>query len=332
MLPLAGVKIIIDCFILFPYLCKMFKKQLTLLALVFTVLLIVLGSCKSKYEKLRASNDSAKKMAEGMRLYNKKEYSKALGLFDDLATRYRGRDGAEELFYYYAYTNYKLKDYTSARYHFKSFADTYPSSNRAEECRFMAAYCFYIDSPISSLDQENTSKAIDALQLFINLYPKSDRVPEAGKLIQNLRDKLEEKAFNNSNLYLTIGDYQAAVIAFGNTLRDYPDTKYGEQLEFLSVKAQYEYASHSYEATQEERYNQTIAFATQFAEKFPKSKYLKEVQQYSKDSSLGIIAVKKEFADALNDMKLAKKIASHKDTIKLQQPSEKGNDNKKIPY
>jgi outer membrane protein assembly factor BamD len=332
MVPLAWVKIIIDCFILFPYLCKMFKKQLKLIALVFTILIIVLGSCKSKYEKLRASNDSAKKYAEALKLYNTKDYSKALGLFDDLATRYRGRDGAEDLFYYYAYTNYKLKDYTSARYHFKSFADTYPSSARAEECRFMAAYCFYIDSPLSSLDQENTSKAIDALQLFINLYPKSDRVAEAGKLIQNLRDKLEEKAFNNSNLYLTIGDYQAAVIAFGNTLRDYPDTKYAEQLEFLTVKAQYEYASHSFEVAQEERYNQTIASASQFVEKFPKSKYLKEVQQYSKNSSQGIITVKKEYADALNDIRLAKKIESHKDTLKLQPPSEKGNDNKKIPY
>jgi outer membrane protein assembly factor BamD len=329
---LERLKIIIDCFILFPYLCKMFKKQLTLLALIFTVLLIVLGSCKSKYEKLRASNDSAKKYAEALRLYNKKEYSKALGLFDDLATRYRGRDGAEDLFYYYAYTNYKLKDYTSARYHFKSFADTYPSSTRAEECRFMAAYCFYIDSPISSLDQENTSKAIDALQLFINLYPKSDRVAEASKLIQNLRDKMEEKAFNNSNLYLIISDYQSAVISFGNTLRDYPDTKYAEQIEFLTIKAQYLYATHSAEFTQEERYNQTIAFANQFVEKFPKSKYLKEAQQYSKDSNQGIINVKKEFAAALNDPRLAKKIAKQKDTVKVQPPSEKGNDDKKIPY
>jgi len=165
----------------------MFKKQLTLLSCVFALLIITLGSCKSKYEKLRTSNDNAKKYSEGIKLYNKKEYTKALGLFDDLVTRYRGRAEAEDLFYYYAYTNYKLKDYTSARYHFKTFAETYPSSARAEECRFMAAYCYYLDSPIFSLDQENTKKAIEALQLFINLYPKSDRVAEASKLIQNLR-------------------------------------------------------------------------------------------------------------------------------------------------
>ena len=35
-----------------------------------------------------------------------------------LVTRYRGQEEAEDLFYYYAYTNYKLRDYTSAQVSF----------------------------------------------------------------------------------------------------------------------------------------------------------------------------------------------------------------------
>jgi outer membrane protein assembly factor BamD len=308
----------------------MFKKQLTLIAGVLAILIITLGSCKSKYEKLRASNDNAKKYAEAVKLYNKKEYSKALGLFDPLVTRYRGQAQAEDLYYYYAYTNYKLRDYTSARYHFKQFADTYPSSNRAEECRFMAAYCYYLDSPIFSLDQSNTNQAIESLQLFINLYPKSDRVAEASKLIQNLRDKLEEKSYANSKLYLTIGDFQAAVISFGNTLRDYPDTKYAEEIEFLTVKAQYQYSEQSLEQTQEERYNLVITYGKQFADKYPTSKYLHEVNEYIKDSNTGITRSKALLAEAMVNPRIAKKLAK-KDTIKIQPPSEKDNGNQKIP-
>lgn len=309
----------------------MFKKHLSFFFCVLAALFITLGGCKSKYEKLRASNDNAKKYSEAIKFYNKKEYTKALGLFEGLVTRYRGQEQAEDLYYYYAYTNYKLKDYTSARYHFKTFADTYPSSPRAEECRFMWGYCFYLDSPIYSLDQENTTKAIESLQLFINLYPKSDRVAEASKLIQNLRDKLEEKSFANSKLYLTIGDYQAAAIAFGNTLRDYPDTKYAEEIEYLTVKAQYLYAQHSREDFQEARYNVAVSDADQFVEKYPNSKYLKEVKQYKKDSEQGIVKTKNVLAEALVNSRVAKKIAK-KDTVKGQQPpSEKGNDDKKIP-
>ncbi|MBK0377936.1 outer membrane protein assembly factor BamD [Mucilaginibacter segetis] len=308
----------------------MFKKQRSIFTGVMLLLVIALGSCKSKYEKLRASNDNAKKYQEAIKYYNKKDYNKALGLFENLVTVYRGRAGYEDLYYYYAYTNYKLKDYTSARYHFKTFADTYPSSPRAEECRFIAAYCYYLDSPIYSLDQENTLKAIESLQLFINLYPKSDRVTEASKLIQDLRDKLEKKAFENSKLYLTIGDYQAAVISFGNTLRDYPDTKYAEELEYLTIEAQYDYAHQSRADKQEERYEQTISYADQFIEKYPQSKHIKDAEDYKKDSLDGIEKTKKLLAQALQDSKLAQKLAAQ-DTVHTQPPSEKNNNNQKIP-
>ena len=309
----------------------MFKKQLTLLASVLALLIITLGSCKSKYEKLKASNDYAKKYQEAIKYYNQKDYNKALGLFEVLVERYRGRAEAEDLFYYYAFTNYKLKDYTAARYHFKTFADTYPSSTRAEECRFFSAYCYYLDSPIYSLDQDNTLKAIEALQLFINLYPKSDRVTEASKLIQNLRDKLEEKSYADSKLYLTIGDYQSAVIAFGNTLRDYPDTKYAEELEYLTIKAQYEYAGISKETRQEDRYNQAISYADQFTEKYEKSKYLKAAADYKKDSEQGIQRAKRILAEASINPRLAEKIAKKDTTNTGQPPSVKGKDNQKIP-
>ncbi len=308
----------------------MFKKQRPILSGLLLIIILVAGSCKSKFEKLKASNDNAKKYQAALALYNKKQYSKALELFETLVQRYRGQAQAEDLYYYYAYANYNLKDYTSARYHFKTFADTYPASLRAEECRFMAAYCFYLDSPIYSLDQENTTKAIEALQLFINLYPKSERVAEAGKLIQNLRDKLERKAYENAKLYLTIGDYLAAVMAFGNTLRDYPDTKYAEEIEFLTIKAQYLYADHSRNYSQVERYTQALSFEQQFAEKYPSSKYLNAALSLKKDSERGIVIAKRQLEEEANDIKLARRFAK-KDTVTAQPPSEKGNENKKIP-
>jgi outer membrane protein assembly factor BamD len=308
----------------------MFKKQRPILSGLLLLLILVAGSCKSKFEKLKASNDNAKKYQAALAYYNKKDYSKALELFETLVQRYRGQTQAEDLYYYYAYANYNLKDYTSARYHFKTFADTYPASVRAEECRFMEAYCYYLDSPTYSLDQENTTKAIETLQLFINLYPKSERVAEAGKLIQNLRDKLERKSYENAKLYLTISDYYSAVIAFGNTLRDYPDTKYAEEIDYLTIKAQYEYADHSRNYTQVDRFNQAISYADQFTEKYPSSKYLASAKSLKKDSEAGVEGAKRQLAEEANDIKLARRFAK-KDTTTSQPPSEKIDNNKKIP-
>jgi outer membrane protein assembly factor BamD len=271
----------------------MFKnKSLTILSFILLIT-IVFTSCKSKFEKLRTSTDTARKYQEAIKLYNNKDYAKALILFDDLVQRYRGRAESEDLYYYYAYTNYKLKDFLSARYHFKTFADTYPSSPKAEECRFLAAYCFYLDSPNYSLDQDNTYKAIESLQLFINLYPKSDRVAEASKLILDLRDKLEQKSYENAKLFIDIGDYQSAVIAFKNSTRDFPDTKYAEEMEFLTIKSQYLYAKNSLETKQEERYQEAIDEYERFAEKYPKSTYLKEASDLKQDAIKGIEETKK---------------------------------------
>jgi len=266
----------------------MFKNKRLIIwasALFFS---FALFSCKSKFEKLRASNDNVAKYREAINLYNNKKYTKALVLFEDLSNKYRGRPENEELLYYYAYTNYRLRDYTSARYHFKNFTDQYPQSQRAEECRFMGAYCYYLESPVYSLDQDNTLKAIESLQLFINLYPKSDRAEEAANFIQDLRDKLERKSFANARLYLDVGDYKAAVIAFQNSLRDYPDTKYAEQMEYLMIEAQYLYAKNSMLKSQVERYNQAIEFSDHFLDNYPESKYKKDATGLKKNSERDI--------------------------------------------
>src|SRR5690606_11614195 len=97
-------------------------------------------------------------------------------------------------------------------------------------------------------------------------------------------------------LYLDIGDYKAAVIAFRNSLRDYPDTKYAEEMEFLIIKAQFLYAKNSLETKQEERYMEVLADYEDFVEKYPQSSYLKEAQDLNKQAKQNMASVKKLLA------------------------------------
>lgn len=265
--------------------------------LTFTVIALSIAGCKSRFEKIRLSNDVAKKYQEAIKLYNKKDYSKALILFEDLSQKYRGRTEAEDLNYYYAYTLFRLKDYTTARYQFKYFADTYPTSKNAEECRYMGAYCYYLDSPEYSLDQENTYKAIDALQLFINLYPKSERVAQASQYITDLRAKLELKVYSNSRLYFDMGayeisNYKASVISLKNAEIDFPDIKYAEDMDLLIVRSQYSFAKNSIPYRQEDRYTEAIGYANEFIENHPESKLLPEVKSLKSLSEAGIVTAK----------------------------------------
>ncbi len=263
------------------------------------MLILFAAGCKSKFEQIRTSDNIAHKYQEAIKYYNNKKYSKALVLFDDLSNRYRGQAEAEDLYYYLAYTSYRLRDYASARYAFNEFTRLYAFSSRTEECRFMGAYCYYLEAPRATLDQEYTYRAIESLQLFINLYPESERAVESAALIQELRDRLEAKAFANAKQYLDMGlmdDYRAAVIAFDNALRDFPDTKYAEEMEYLSIKAQYLYASHSTIRRQEERYGEAIDLYNRFVASYPESKFSKDAEALRKDAERGIREAKQKMA------------------------------------
>lgn len=275
----------------------MFKnKRLIQFAAIVLLAVMGLSGCKSKFEKLRASNDTARKYQEAIKLYNKKKYTKALVLFDDLVQKFRGRAEAEDLYYYHAYTNYRLNDYLTARHQFRTFVDTYPNSPRAEECRFMSAYCYYLEAPVYTLDQSNTQKAIESLQLFINIYPESERATEAAELIDELRARLERKSYENAKLYLDIEDYKAAVIAYENSLRDFPDTEYSEEMEFQMAEAQYLYALNSLEHTREERFNEAISYANDFIKNYPESDYIKDTNKLISNANKKIIENNKTLA------------------------------------
>ena len=57
-------------------------------------------------------------------------------------------------------------------FHADNFISNFVSSSRNEEIAFLSAFSHYIDTPRYSLDQKKTTNAIDALQNFIQSYPK----------------------------------------------------------------------------------------------------------------------------------------------------------------
>jgi len=212
--------------------------------------------------------------------YEKKDYYHSLQLFEELITIFRGTARAEQSYYYYTYCTYNVDDYPMAAYQFNNFVSSYPNSKYAEEMQFMYAYCYYKDSPVSSLDQTNTLDAIDKFQLFINKYPKSERVAEANKLIDELRSKLERKSYDNAKLYYKTENYKAAISSLENFLKDFPGSDNKEEALFLSVKSAYLFASNSYEEKKADRFKATLDQYYKLIDSFPQSRYLREAEKY----------------------------------------------------
>ena len=238
---------------------------------------IILSAC-GKYQQVLKSTDLEHKFEMAKKYYDEEQYFKALPIFDELNTLYRGTTKAEEVYYYLAYTHYGLSENLVAGYHFRNFALTFPNSKYAEEMAYMNAYCYYKESPIYSLDASNTLQAINELQYFIDRYPTSEKVSESNKLIDELREKLEQKAFHVAKLYYDTEDYKSAIVSLKNVLIDYPDTDFSEEIYFLILDANHLLASNSVSSKQKERWGSTIGAYHQFVDKFENSEKLKDAE------------------------------------------------------
>jgi len=248
---------------------------------LFIAALFILSSCSS-YNRLLKSTDYSKKYDAAIAYYDKKEYTKALGLLEELVSIYRGTAKGEKIMYYYAYSTYAIGDYLLAGYHFNNFVKTFPASDKTEECAYMYAYCYFLESPRYSLDQTDTKSAIKEMQSFINKYPESKRREECNNLILKLREKLETKYYEISKQYYFLDDYSAAITSFEIVLKEYPDTKYREELMYLLVKTNYVYATKSIDKKKMERFKSTVDCYNKFVSYFPaNSKYGKEIEGYS---------------------------------------------------
>lgn len=251
----------------------------------FSVILIVLlGSC-SEHNKILKSTDYKVKHEYALKYYQEGNYYKAYPLIDELLGVYNGRSEAEKLYYYLAYCDYYLEDFSLAATRFNIFYRRYPNSTLAEDALFMSAFCNYRNSPMYSLDQTDTKKAIDEMQIFINTYPTSAKKDTCNYIVDQLRYKLETKSYELAYLYFHMQNYKAAVIAFDNLLEEFPDTEYKEEVLFYGLNAKFLLAENSVEAKKLERYEVVINSYIKFVDCFPKSAFLAQAEKFY-DSSL----------------------------------------------
>ena len=250
------------------------KNRLLILAVVG---LLAFTSCND-FNRLVKSTDNEMKYEVAVDYYERGDYNHALQLFDLLQASFRNTPKGESITYKTALCYYYQDDYEIAGYYFNRFVQTYPFSKDAEKAAFMQAYCSYMLSPESGLDQTNTHNAIKQLNNFIERYPNSDSLDRVNKLLTDLNDKLEEKDYNICRLFYRMENYSAAITSFENMLKKYPTTSHREEIIFDMAKTYYDYAENSVAEKQRERYESCIEQCNTLSYLYPESKYLNDVQ------------------------------------------------------
>ena len=243
------------------------------------LLLIIMSSACSDYQKLLNSDDVSEKYKQAEVYYNNGEYRKANRLFEQIIPKYRGKPQAQRIIFFFAESYFQTKSYYLAAYQYENFIKSYPKSDRVQEATFKAAKSYYFQSPRHSLDQEDTFTALEKLQVFLNLYPESEYADEANQMIAELQEKLEKKDFEIAKQYYTIRDYKAAIKANENFVSGFPGTKFREESLYIKFIASYEIAINSIDAKKQERLEDLIQQYNTLLRYYPETLFLADLDK-----------------------------------------------------
>lgn len=241
---------------------------------------VLMTSC-SEYQLLLKSSDYNLKYEKAKEYYAAEDYAKAATLLQEVVPIFKGTSFAEESLYLQAMTYFRQGDYTYAEHFFNQVIRTYPRNENIQACYFNRAYCFYMQSPSVKLDQSSTRSAIEALDLFMDLYPNTPQAIEAQGYIDEMQDKLAYKAYLNAKLYYDLGsylgnNYQSAIVTAENCLKEFPSTQHREELSFLILDSRYIIAENSVEEKRSARYRAVVDEYYNFLNDFPDSKLRKK--------------------------------------------------------
>ena len=253
---------------------KMNSKTIVLTLAV----LAAFAACKSQYEILLSSNDVDAKYKAAMDYFNQGKYLKAGQLFESMAILTDGTERDDTVRYYWALSNYRYRDYYTAESNFAKFIEKYPQSPFTPDARFMRIDCLYRATYRWELDQSPTRACLATITEYLTEYPTDGPHVEAcSKMIDDLRDRLDRKEFENARLYYKMEDYLAARVALRNVLKDNADNAYREDILYYTAMASYHYARMSVQAKQKERYLVFVDDYLNFVGEYPESKYRREL-------------------------------------------------------
>lgn len=227
---------------------------------IVTILLTVtsLISC-SDFNKIVKHDDYDKKLRKAEELYQKESYNRALVLYEQVYQRYPSDERGELSYFKLGKAYYELEDYYMSSYYFSNFANRFPSSDKLEESLYYSALSSVANSPSPSLDQEETELAINELQFFISRFPNSRRIDSCNILMDQMRGKLEQKAYDAVKLYDKMERYNAAVFSAESFLENYPRSDRRMEIIMLQLENAFLLADKSVFSKRKERLEKVIA-------------------------------------------------------------------------
>jgi outer membrane protein assembly factor BamD len=269
--------------------------------LVFAFLVMFLmGSC-SEYHKVLNKGKNAERYALAERLYKEGNYEKAIPLFEKVIGPYAGKPQLERIQYMIAKSSYETEDYSLASYYFTKFINNYPKSSKLKEAAFLSAKSYYMSAPKYSIDQQDTYKALEAFQDYIDNYPGSELASEANKYYKELAYRLELKDFEVAKQYYHTEYYISAIAAFETFNEEHLGSVLKEDALYYKFRSSYELGMNSALVKKRNRLKDAKTAYEKFQKSFPESDKMKGMQNDLDQIDKEIISTNKQMEKLLEN-------------------------------
>lgn len=247
-------------------------------ALCAIAIAVIFSGC-SGMNALLKSGQPDRIYAKALEYYEKEKWQRASTLFEGAQHYYIGTPREDSISYFNARCKFKNRDYDTASTLLDEFRRKFGRSVFIEEAEGMYAMCFYHLAPGPSRDQTMTTQALIAIDEFVSHYPESRYTDNFLKIDEELKGRLQEKAYLNAYTYYKIGRYKSAITALKNALKEYPESPRREEIMYLIVDAGYRFASNSISSKQTDRYLAMLDSYLSFKEAYPESTHIGEAER-----------------------------------------------------
>ena len=107
---------------------------------------------------------------------------------------------------------------------YQAVIDKFPNDPIAADAQYQIGYIWYEAARLGTNDQAATQNARTAFEDFLFRYPKSEKAQQARENLERLQQKSTGDAMKIAKFYDKKKAYRAAVIYYGQVIREHPGT------------------------------------------------------------------------------------------------------------
>jgi outer membrane protein assembly factor BamD len=159
-------------------------------------------------------------------LFDDGDYLEAINEFTVITLQYQGSAFAADAQFYLGECRFARGEYILSAFEYSVVRSSYPASPRVPDALYKTALSYYMQSPKPVLDQQNTRKAIDEFQAFVEYYPGHPLASDAEAKIKELNERLAFKAYEAARQYERMEYYRAAILSYDVVIEKFHDTGY----------------------------------------------------------------------------------------------------------